>query len=106
MYKRQAQFVRDFLSGYDLKKVASTFRSIRDRLETADPTERFMLLVEACTVIGSMNRALKRDLSLVAWHANSVGPKHLLEFLARFIPDVLLLSETHLTRANRFRLPN
>ena len=47
-----AQFVRDFLSGYDLKKVASTFRSIRDRLETADPTERFMLLVEACEVIG------------------------------------------------------
>ena len=55
-----------------------------------------------------MNRALRRDLSLVAWNANNIGSKHsdLLEFLARFKPDVLLLGETHLTPANRFRLPN
>ena len=55
-----------------------------------------------------MNRALRRDLSLVAWNANSIVSKHsdLLEFLARFKPDVLLLTEAHLTPAYRFRLPN
>lgn len=35
------------LSYYDFKKVASTFRFLRDCLETDDPTDRFMLLVKA-----------------------------------------------------------
>lgn len=64
-----------------------------------------MILVEA---LRSHNRALKRDVSLVAWNANPVDPKHsnFLEFVALFKPSVLLLSETHLTPAYWFRLPN
>ena len=46
------QVVKDFLAEFDLNKVAQTFRSIRSRLETADITERFMLLVEAATCVG------------------------------------------------------
>ena len=38
------QVVHNFLADFDLNKVAQTFRSIRSRLETADITERFMLL--------------------------------------------------------------
>ena len=46
------QVVKDFLAEFVLRKVAQTFRSIRSRLETADTTERFMLLVEAATCVG------------------------------------------------------
>ena len=49
-----------------------------------------------------MNGILKKDLSLVAWNANGVGPKHsnLLEFLVWFKLNKLLLSDSHLTPAN------
>ena len=46
------QVVKDFLAEFDVRKVAQTFRSIRSRLETADITERFMLLVKAATCVG------------------------------------------------------
>ena len=49
-----------------------------------------------------MNKALKRDLSHIAWNANAVGynQPELLEFLAWFESDVFLLSKTRLTPAN------
>ena len=46
------QVVKDLLAEFDLHKVAQTNRSIRSRLETADISERFMLLVEAATCVG------------------------------------------------------
>ena len=46
------QVVKDFLAEFDLRKVAQTFRFIRSLLETADITERFMLLVEAANCVG------------------------------------------------------
>ena len=46
------QVVKDFLAEFNLRKVAQTFTSIRSSLDTADITERFMLLVEAATCVG------------------------------------------------------
>lgn len=53
-------------------------------------------------------RTLQRDLKIVAWNANGLLARReeLLEFMARHKPDVLLLSETHLTPHRQYRLPN
>ena len=44
--------VSDFLASYDLQKVAQTFLKIKERLATASPQDKFLLLVEACRIIG------------------------------------------------------
>ena len=44
--------VKSFFEEYDLEEVARLYRSIRDRLRTATPTEKFLLLAEAAAAIG------------------------------------------------------
>ena len=55
-----------------------------------------------------MRRFLKRYLSILSWNANRLANKiqELQELLARINADVVLLNDTNLTPANRFRLAN
>lgn len=44
--------VLDFLTNYNLQKVVATIRKTEGRLASADAQEKFVLLVEACQVVG------------------------------------------------------
>lgn len=44
--------IRSFLEEFDLVQVAATFRMIRDKLSSANATEKFLLLAEAAAAIG------------------------------------------------------